>query len=600
MAALVEALDHSSSYLMQYGEKGHAEYRWSPDVQESLLQIHFQLARCDESKQKVIIEKMQHILLQLQTTISIGRYQELMITAYKMIGHTRDIINGKGEYTLGYALIMAWYPYFPELAKYALRSFVQSEDNNIKEHPYGSWKDIKYFCQYVRNYGYPASYSLIYYAQSLMIEELKRIEATGIQTNLIAKWVPREKSKKFGWLFDQLAQMYFENYLKTATTPEKKKRAFLKAKMHFRQLLAKWNRQLDTVQIKQCEQQWAQIDHSKTTSITLQKQKHAFLNITESGNPRSGKEDRKTCATNFQSFVEDAIRSEREIKGKRILLTHFTKDAMYLLERKKRERDQNNQTLDTEFALLNSQWRDNARQTPLLGSMIAMLDLSSSMIQNENSQPYYAAIALACRIAEKSMLGKRILTFSNQPRWHNLNLCKNFTDMVETLQTVVEQGCSTNFYRALDLILEAIVQNKMTAEQTEGMTLVILSDMQINMASSYQSPYESSLEVEELESLYQMIEKKYAETGMRICDRPYKPPHILFWNLRSTNGFPCLSRQKNVSMMSGFSPSLLNIFYERGLEGLQSVTPWTLLHESLGHVRYQCLEDKIKIELGFV
>ena len=83
----------------------------------------------------------------------------------------------------------------------------------------------------------------------------------------------------------------------------------------------------------------------------------------------------------------------------------------------------------------------------------------------------------------------------------------------------------------------------------------------------------------------------YAEAGMRTHGKPFKPPHLIFWNLRSTNGFPSLSNQANVSMMSGFNPSLLNLFCEQGLEALQSSTPWSQLERSLKNTRYDIMGD---------
>ena len=48
-----------------------------------------------------------------------------------------------------------------------------------------------------------------------------------------------------------------------------------------------------------------------------------------------------------------------------------------------------------------------------------MVDTSGSM-EDENCVPLYTAIGLGCCIAEKSKLGKRVLTFSNNPSWINL------------------------------------------------------------------------------------------------------------------------------------------------------------------------------------
>jgi hypothetical protein len=173
------------------------------------------------------------------------------------------------------------------------------------------------------------------------------------------------------------------------------------------------------------------------------------------------------------------------------------------------------------------------------------------------------------------------MTFSNTPTWVNLESCENFVDMVEQISQA-NWGMNTNIYSAFNMILEAMINLKMNAEDVNGITLVILSDMQIDSADN------SSL------SLYDSIVQKYSDTGIKICGKPYLPPHILFWNLRSTNGFPTLSSQPNVSCMSGFSPALLNLFCEEGLHALETSTPWSLLVKSLENKRYHLLDEKLK------
>jgi hypothetical protein len=46
-------------------------------------------------------------------------------------------------------------------------------------------------------------------------------------------------------------------------------------------------------------------------------------------------------------------------------------------------------------------------------------------------------------------------------------------------------------------------------------------------------------------------------------------------------------------MMSGFSPSLLNLFCDQGLTALQTCSPWSLLIKSLENERYKIMGDKI-------
>jgi hypothetical protein len=574
MTALVKALDNFTP--SQIGENGHSEYTWSKNTREQIIQLSFQLTRASSTTVVASLsERVDTILTTLKTDYQLQRipkevYIEYMSIMFKLIGQTRDLVDGKGEYTLAYMMLGVWNKHFPELARFAFSFFVQSDGETL-EHPYGSWKDVKHLIKYLQTSGTKDTAALENYAIELLNTQLKIDEAADVPS-LAAKWVPREKSKHSG-LFTRLAKNYYSHYLSSALTESSIKRAILKAKMDYRKLISSLNKKLDTVQIKQCANTWADIDPTKQTSITLHKQKKAFLNLTKKGEPRSILEDRIACAEKFTEFAAKAARGEVEVKGKRIGLNDFTKNALDLIH--------SHQQTSSEAQLLNAQWINNSLQTGALGKMIAMVDVSGSM----SGDPLHAAIALGIRIAEKSMLGKRILTFSAKPNWVNLDSCNDFISMVEVVQ-VADWGMNTNFNAALNLILDAIVQQALPAEDVADMVLTILSDMQMDAADSTSNS----------NSLIDSITTKYAEAGIRVCGKPYKPPHILFWNLRSTTGFPTLSTQQNASMMSGFSPALLNLFCEQGIDALQSCSPWSLFLKSLENSRYTVLGDRLRHE----
>ena len=89
----------------------------------------------------------------------------------------------------------------------------------------------------------------------------------------------------------------------------------------------------------------------------------------------------------------------------------------------------------------------------------------------------------------------------------------------------------------------------------------------------------------------------FAKMGERMygkMESPVKPPHIVLWNLRKTTGFPSLSTDENVSMMSGFSPALLNVFCQKGFSGLKQYTPWYTLNETLKNSRYAVFENAFR------
>lgn len=570
MSSIISALDNFTP--SQIGENGSIEYTWSNNFREKIVQLSFQLTRTrDVSLHNFIYTKTDSILTEIKAMYKIGtlsrdEYLEYMSIMFRMVGQTRDIIEGKGEYALSYVLLGVWHKHFPELAKFALRHFVLSPEGSPDFHPYGSWKDIKYLYD---KYEYS---SLIEYGVDLLLEQINK-DSTSENPSLVSKWIPREHSK-FGGLFNELALLYYKDYLVTAKSDEAKKRAIRKAKTNFRKLISHLNKQIDTVQIKQCGRAWAFIDPAKQTSITMHKQKSAFLNKDKNGEQRTDNEDRITCANNFKEFANKAKEGKVNVKGKRIGLNDFTKEALHLIKSGQKE--------TSEADILNAQWLDNSNQTGTLGKMIAMVDVSGSM----DGDPMNAAIALGIRVAEKSILGKRVMTFSSVPSWVNLDGHDNFVDMVEILSDA-PWGMNTNFYLALKMILDAIVEKKLDSEDVEDMVLVIFSDMQMDAA---QIPEQKKQE----KSLMETIDAAYAETGRRICGKPFKSPHILFWNLRSTNGFPTISSEQNCSMMSGFSPALLNIFCDEGLSGLQSCTPWKMFVKSVNNDRYDILDTYLR------
>ncbi len=92
------------------------------------------------------------------------------------------------------------------------------------------------------------------------------------------------------------------------------------------------------------------------------------------------------------------------------------------------------------------------------------------------------------------------------------------------------------------------------------------------------------------DSFWENINKKYYDTGMLYYGVPYNAPNILFWNMRSTQGFPVISRQKNVSMLSGFSPVLLNTFCNKGYNELEKMNSNDMLLNILNTDRYAFVE----------
>ena len=87
------------------------------------------------------------------------------------------------------------------------------------------------------------------------------------------------------------------------------------------------------------------------------------------------------------------------------------------------------------------------------------------------------------------------------------------------------------------------------------------------------------------EPMWDNIKSIYASYGYKDI------PTILFWNLRHTDGFPVKSNQKGAIMFSGYSPSLLNTFCEKGMDTISNSDPWNILQDQLNSPRYSIIDS---------
>lgn len=599
----------------QYGENNHIEYKTVSveNLTERILQFHFQLVRTkDEYKLRSVASDTREILGAIMAgihnkTISEKEHSEYInmgVIMFKLLAHTRDIVSGKGEYMLFYIMLVEWAKVDFRFFDFVIKSLVyDSTSSDTQAHPLGSWKDMKYFLTFMKNTlvddetiwndkekmsANNALYSHLVGTIVTLINEQLRIDSatlaeSGSSFSLAAKWVPREKSKKFGWMYHYLAMNYSQHQIPSDMTHPSHERAVTRAFMIYRKLMSEINRRLDTTQIKQCGHKWAEIDFNNVTSITMNKQTKSFLNVKQNGKtPRyEADEDRNECSINYEQYIRDVAKGDKKIKGARVSIIDFVKSAIDVTEKAVAE--------DSPLVTtINEQWKDNARQTGNLTKIISMCDVSGSMTE-DNSNPLYSAIGLSIRVAEKSVLGPRIMTFSEVPSWIQLGTEDSDTFVKQVAKVrKAHWGMTTNFYAALDLIRKGIEDNKLPREVAEDLAIVIFSDMQLNNASSEMgSAYSRN-------TMLENIKLMFSKMGERLYGEPINPPHIIFWNLRKTTGFPAISTDANVSMMSGFSPALLNVFCDKGIDGLRQYTPWLSFMETLGNSRYSAFEAAFK------
>ena len=622
--ALDDIASKTSAPDYQYGKNNHVEYKGVTTslatLQEKVMQFSFQLVRTSsETGLSVVAKDTREILNIIMSEIKTAdkssddykRCVDMGVIMFKLLAQTRDIIGGKGEYMLFYVMLLEWAKVDFRFFEYVIETLVydtqDTGDAKSKQHPLGSWKDMKYFLTYMKeqsldNSNYSLSYNVEGNSQLYprlvnkivnLINEQLRIDAASLENggtsfSLVARWVPREKSKKFGWLYYYLATNYSQHQIPSDYSHQSYERAVNRAFMIYRKVISAINKKLDTTQVKQCDGKWSEINFDNVTSITMHKQTNSFLNLNKNGKTTrcENDEDRNNCKDNYEAYLRDVVAGSNKIKGKRVSIIDFVKSAI----------DCKTKSLPPDSSIitaLNEQWKSNSMQNGNLGNFVAMTDVSGSMTE-DNSNPLHSAIGLSIRVAEKSVLGQRVMTFSERPTWIQLGTQDSDTFVKQVNKVLTSSwGMTTNFYLAIDLIREGIEDNKLPREVAENLVLVVFSDMQMNNSST------SIRDLSARATLFENIKVMFAKMGERLYGEPCKAPHIVFWNLRKTTGFPSLSTDQNVSMMSGFSPALLNVFCEKGVEGLHQYTPWNTLQDSLNNKRYSGFDRVFKQVVGF-
>lgn len=582
MVSIGNALDNLSN--LSVGENGSLQHSWSPQLNEKIYQLYFQLVRTKDYGS--IRTKFKEILNEIYL-MNNTNYEYYLNTITKLILFTRDIIGGKGEYELTYELISLLYNSsinsniskervnnIQNLVVFIIESLVYPLDGNPKTHPMGSWKDLKYLLHHhtaksdykYRNFEFVKSNIIAKTIINLYVSQLKKDKDSN-NPSLMARWLPRENSK-FGWMTSFIATNNYPMIMNTAKSEEQMKKARVKCLTLLRKEVAAINSKINTVQVMQCSGNWSKINFEKdVTSITLAKQKKAFMGTGKSTpNAFIVSPDRMTCARNFEKFTHNVKHGTATAKGKRVSIYDFVKDAINYNDYREKE-------------LIDAQWDNNRSQNKNLKNVIAMCDTSGSM-ECDNCLPLYNAIGLAIRVSELSIIKDRIMTFSSSPSWIDLSNIQGFVYKVQKVKNS-PWGMNTNFDAALKMILDSAIANNIHPNEFRDVTLLVLSDMQIDHAGKHDV------------AMFNRIQQMFTNAGMQRWGIGYEMPHIVFWNLRKTDGFPNLSTDKNVTGISGYSPVLINKLTELGIDVLRKMTGFEIMTHSLNNERYKFVNDKI-------
>ena len=543
--------------LKKYGEKLSLEYSWGHNLKENILHFFFQLIRDPELSD---LELQLHLMLKKLNLIDKvpQSIQEEAILLYTLIGHTRDIRDGKGEYMLAYMQLWVWYQYEPVLAQFALTQFVQGSK-------YGSWKDIKLFCEYILQKTNNEEHPFILFASNLLAMQLKADMNRFKKKEPIskaAKWCPREKTR-FKWLYTQLALQIYPEFIATAKTCSSRAMAICKAKIYLRKELAKMNKYLKTPEYIMCNDTWDNLTYQDISTKALNKYKLAFQNKTKHDTTRHNQIGRYICAAKLQHFIE----SEPKARTNSLNVGELVKAALSCRT-----------ALDEK--IVNTLWNNNITKNTHLENVIPIIDTSSSMERN-HLEPLYNAIGLGIRVSEISWgaFKNRLIIFSANPYWIRFEDDDSFVKKVRYIYGML-RGLNSNIQAVIKMLIDALKEAKTPIADIKTLTLLFFSDMQCDPFSEFNGF-----------CLSDNIKKKFIKFFHTI-------PKIVFWNMRKTGGFPALIYDRNLIMLSGTNAKILNILTPRDTVKTPLSTsifngPYSSLYKLLNSKRYLILKNKI-------
>jgi hypothetical protein len=499
---------------------------------------------------------------------------EALMDLCVLIFQTRNIRGGKGERSLCYEMLKTLAIPMPRLANHLLQ---------LLPH-YGYWGDI------FRMAEDPLfSDGALALATKQFGKDWLALPNEDAPLSLMAKWAPREKTN--GPLTKKLARLLFVD------------KPMINEQLRlYRQSIARMNRRLDTSEIKMCGHAWSEIQPKKVPGRALQKYRKAFLNepaprrmnsfrVGPARGPRFPDDpDRVECAEHFTSHFAAAVRGEVVLKAADVVLPNeVVQNALGPI------------TSDAERDLIKSQWsaiRDKVAEGTFLKKVVALCDFSGSMGSvNERNSPKSVSLAMGLLVSEISG-GHKIMTFDSQPQWHTFDPSHDIFQKLESIGNSLGQGLSTDFQKALDLVMTDLSARRVKPEDAPT-DILVFTDMGWDQAygSDGQSQYTGhtyrhNVKTAQWQTHLQMARENFRRLGedMWGAGKGYTPPRIVVWNLSpSYNDFHAKNDEEGVVMLSGWSPALFKALST----GLPGTTPWSGLRCQLDDPLYDKVRDLV-------
>ena len=508
----------------------------------------------------------------------------------------RNIRGGKGERDLFYTMYSVLIEKHPKLAAHLV---------DLVPH-FGYYGDIFSLAEKHKEIQNDV---LTFVTKQLVADELNM--GSNKPVSLLAKWAPREGKP----LSKELANMLSKKPLIQARLADYRKR------------ISKLNKYLKTTEIDMCANNWSDIKPDHVPGRCMKVHMKAFLNETLKTNKLRHPDDkeRNECRAHFQEYFKQTASGEKVAKGA---------DTLYPHEIVRRVSDSLFSGSTDERVALIGAWNAfvlKAKEGGGLGRSIPMCDFSGSMggggisgsmggggisgsmggggiSGSMEGLPLQVSRALGLLISEVTTgaFKHKMLTFDSKPQMVDLPKNSTILDYVEYLNchSSYGQGLSTDFQKAMDLVLENLVKHRVPVGQ-EPENLIVLTDMAwdqacgSNQASVYTgNKYARNIKTKPWQTHIQMIRENFKRAGedMFGVGKGYKVPRIVIWNLSaSCHDMHAQSDTEGVIMLSGWSPAMFKVLMAKGV---QIQTPYAALRYQLDDEMYDVVRERIKAFLN--
>ena len=531
--------------------------------------------KCVRGADAAVLSTMMDSVLALKT-------QEALEDAFVLAFHSRNIRGGKGEK----AVFQSLYGRLCETQGVVAQALL-----DLIPH-YGCWNDLLVLAETTQRK--EISQAIVnFYADTLVKESKLEKPAT-----LAAKWAPREGSKH-----SEMAKR-----IAWALFPPQLVEKHAGRMRHYRRLTADMNAKLNTVETLMCTDRWDTIVPGSVPGRAGKLYSKAFLNLPSTyhakGEPKPTGEfrcpdnaKRMKCRQNFEAYYAAAANGKAKINGADTLFPHEVvqqaSEDRYGLSSAEKDH-------------LNAVWLgmvEKAKASGGLGRSIFMSDFSGSM----SGTPYWVSMALGILGSQvcSDEFKDKLMTFDSNPTWHHFTADSDLFERIKTIEdSSIGQGLSTDFQKAMDLVLETLKTKRMRPGQ-EPENLIVLTDMGWDQACSSSetsdytgNSYRHVVKTSEWQTQIAMIQEAFRRAGEDMWGpgQGFTAPRIVIWNLRAgTTDFHATADTPGVAMLSGWSPTQFEILMK---EGPRQMTAYEMLRLELDDPKYLRVRERIRAVIG--